>query len=448
MDNNNKTVFLVSLGCARNQVDSELMLGALTTAGWQVADDPEEADAIVINTCSFIESAADESIEAILEMAAYKKEGACRKLVVTGCLPERYREQISAELPEVDAFLGTGAYAEILKVIEEPVDRGTCLLPDPDLIVPQGPDSPRKLDDAAASAYLKIAEGCSRHCTYCIIPKLRGTQKSRLPQDIIAEAEWLASGGIREAVLVAQDTTYYGRDLGSDYGLAELLEALAAVSPNLWIRFLYGHPESIRKDVFAAVARHANVCSYFDIPIQHAADRVLKHMGRRYTADGLCDLFDRIKAAVPDAALRTTVITGFPGETEADFEDLVDFIRQVRFDHLGVFTYSDSDDLPSHKLPGHVPAQVAVERQERLMALQLEISKENIRRWLGADVDVLVEEHPEAGIFIGRTMWQAPEVDGLTILHADHIERGTVVRARIEDTLEYDLIGKVLPEHD
>lgn len=443
MEVNAKKIFLVSLGCARNQVDSELMLGSLGAAGWEVVADPDDAAAIVINTCSFIESAADESIEAILEMAVHKAEGKCRKLVVTGCLPERYREQISAELPEVDAFLGTGAYADILKVIEEPVEKGMCLLPDPDLIRPQGGDSPRQLDEQAAMAYLKIAEGCSRHCTYCIIPKLRGKQKSRQPANILAEAGTLAATGIKEIVLVAQDTTFYGQDIGS-CGLDGLLEKLAKSYPELWIRFLYGHPESIQPEVLSTVARYANLCPYFDIPIQHASDGILKQMGRHYTADNLLDLFDHIRGTVPGAALRTTVITGFPGETVADFDKLTDFVRRVQFDHLGVFTYSDSADLPSHQLQGHVSAQTARDRLDSLMALQLDISRENNRRHLETKVDVLVEEHPEAGVYIGRTMLQAPEVDGLTILHADHIERGTIVRARITDTLEYDLIGKVL----
>ncbi len=444
MDKVSKKVFLVSLGCARNQVDSELMLGHLAAAGWATIEDPADAEAIVINTCSFIESAADESIEAILEMAAFKKEGACRKLVVTGCLPERYREQISVELPEVDAFLGTGAYADILEVLNKPVEKGTCLLPDPDLIKPQGPDAARRLDKGVAVAYVKIAEGCSRHCTYCIIPKLRGRQKSRLPADIIAEAGLLAAQEIKEIVLVAQDTTFYGQDIDATYGLPELLDALATAYPDLWVRFLYGHPESIQPDVFKVVGRHANICSYFDIPIQHAADGVLRRMGRHYTSAQLLELYAAIRRVVPDAALRTTVITGFPGETEADFKVLAAFIEKVRFDHLGVFTYSDADDLPSHKLPDHVPGQVAADRQDRLMALQLEISQANNRRWLGKTVPVLVEENPEPGIHIGRSKWQAPEVDDLTILHVDNIERGTLVNARITDTLEYDLIGKVL----
>ena len=248
---------------------------------------------------------------------------------------------------------------------------------------------------------------------------------------------------IKEIVLVAQDTTYYGQDIGS-YGLAGLLAALAEAHPELWIRFLYGHPESIQPDILSTVARYANLCPYFDIPIQHASNGILKQMGRHYTAEDLLDLFDRIRMAVPGAALRTTVITGFPGETEADFARLTDFVRRVRFDHLGVFTYSDLADLPSHRLPGHVSDRTARDRQERLMALQLDISRENNRRYLGAEAAVLVEEHPETGVYIGRTMLQAPEVDGLTILHADNIERGTIVRARITDTLEYDLIGKVL----
>ncbi len=444
MHNKLDTVFLVSLGCARNQVDSELMLGKLTESGWSIADSPEDAAAIVVNTCSFIESAADESIDAILEMAACKQDGACRKLVVTGCLPERYREQLSTELPEVDAFLGTGAYDEILKVIETPAPAGACLLPDPDAIAVQGPDAPRQLAAGSAMAYLKIAEGCSRHCTYCIIPKLRGMQKSRPLANIIAEAGLLAAKGVQEVVLVAQDTTFYGRDLGSEYGLAELLGALAETCPDLWIRFLYGHPESIRPDVLAVAARYANICSYFDIPIQHASDRVLKKMGRHYMAADLFKLFDAIREKVPDAALRTTVITGFPGETNQDFETLLAFARRLRFDHLGVFTYSDADDLPSHRLPDPVPAALAAERQDRLMQAQLTISSELNSLRLGEEVEVLVEENPEKGVFIGRTRFQAPEVDGLTILHADTLKTGTRVRARIEDTLEYDLIGKVL----
>ena len=439
-----KTVFLVSLGCARNQVDSELMLGRLADSGWTVVDDPEGAAAIVINTCSFIESAADESIDAILEMSGYKKGGPCRKLVVAGCLPERYREEINAELPEVDAFLGTGAYDEILRVLEGPAEKGTCLLPDPDTITLQKPDSPRKLDADSAMAYLKIAEGCSRNCTYCIIPRLRGRQKSRPMADIISEAGFLAAKGVKEVVLVAQDTTFYGRDISLEQGFAGLLDGLAGACPDLWIRFLYGHPESIRPDVLAVVSRHPNICSYFDIPIQHAGDRVLKRMGRNYTSGDLLRLFDEIRRKVPGAALRTTVITGFPGETDEDFESLEAFVRRVRFDHLGVFPYSDSEDLPSHRLPNPVPGQLALERRARLMSVQLDISREINHRRLGMEVDVLVEENTEAGVFIGRTMFQAPEVDGLTILHADNIEKGTRVRARIEDTLEYDLIGKVL----
>jgi len=439
-----KRIFLVSLGCARNQVDSELMLGKFSDSGWTVVGTPEDAAVIVINTCSFIESAASESIDTILEMAGYKKDGSCRKLVVTGCLPERYREQICAELPEVDLFLGTGAYDDILRVIERPVEKGTCLLPDPDAITSQRPGSPRILAAGSAMAYLKIAEGCSRSCTYCIIPRLRGRQKSRPMADIISEAGLLAAKGVKEVVLVAQDTTFYGRDIGLKQGLAKLLEGLATAFPDLWIRFLYGHPESIEPAVFEVAAGYSNVCSYFDIPIQHGSDRVLKRMGRHYTSEDLSALFDGIRLTVPGAALRTTIITGFPGETEKDFETLSAFIRRVRFDHLGVFTYSDLEDLPSHKLPDHVPEQLAMERQDRLMSLQLDISMENNRQRRGMEVDVLVEDNPESDVFIGRTMFQAPEVDGLTILHADNIEKGTLVRARIEDSLEYDLIGKVL----
>ncbi len=428
---------MVSLGCARNQVDTELMMGRLLGSGWQIIDDPELADVIVVNTCSFIRAAADESIDAILAMAQYKETGNCRRLIVTGCLPERYREDIVSTLPEVDAFLGTGAYDRIAEAVRHQTPG--CLLPDPDDTLPQAGDSSRVLT-APHLAYIKIAEGCDRHCTYCIIPKLRGRQKSRPPEAIIAEAASLAARGVRELILVAQETTHYGHDRPEAVGLAELLERLAVTCPDQWIRFLYGHPESITDAVVQTVARHDNLCGYFDLPVQHASTRILRAMGRRYTADDLVRRFESIRRIVPGAALRTTVIVGFPGETDADVDQLADFISRVRFDHLGVFTYSDADDLPSHRLPDPVPAKTATRRLDRLMTLQAAISRENNRRYIGTVLPVLVEEAPEPGLLLGRTMFQAPDVDGLTVLHADFLPPGTVVRARIDDALEYDLI--------
>jgi len=449
-------IHLVSLGCARNLVDSEIMLSRLRQAGHELTADPDQADAIIVNTCSFIESAADESIETILDLAKLKKTGRCRRLVVTGCLPERYREDILGALPEVDVFLGTGAYDEIIEAID---DRsvGRCILPDPERIAVRGGDTPRTIS-TGPMAYLKIAEGCSRRCTYCIIPKLRGTHRSRLPQDILTEARQLIASGVRELVLVAQDTTAYGRDLTPAYDLGRLVLDLSELDSasatdscgrnHLWIRTLYGHPESIRDSFMDAVASRSTICSYFDIPIQHASTSVLRCMGRRYTRDELLRLFDTIRTRAPDAALRTTVIVGFPGETDKDFAELMKFINQVRFDHLGVFEYSDSDDLPSHGLPNHVARSVTRQRYNDLMTCQQQISLEINRGHMGREFDVLVEEAVEDGLFAGRTAFQAPEVDGITYVHADFqptaAQIGCFVRVRITDALEYDLIGELI----
>ena len=433
-------IHLVSLGCARNLVDSEVMTGKLREAGCVPVPDPEDADIIIVNTCSFIEAAANESIDTILALAAYKKDGACSRLIVTGCLPERYREDIVSALPEVDVFLGTGAYDRIIEAVQDNALHSVCLLPDPDKITVDSADVARELSTGPA-AYLKIAEGCNRRCTYCIIPKLRGRQKSRTLEDIVIEAVKLTDCGVKELTLVSQDTTAYGQDLDVPVDLSQLLNHLSRIAGDSWIRFLYGHPESITDAVIQTVADHPRICPYFDIPIQHAGDSVLKRMGRHYKRKDLLRLFESIRAAVPEASLRTTVIVGFPGETDADFEILLSFIKEVRFDHLGVFVYSDADDLPSHLLKNPVPAAVARRRHNRLMAAQKKISAEINRCRLEKIFPVLVESAPEKGVYMGRTRFQAPEVDGVTIIHADRLNIGDIVRVRITDTLEYDLIG-------
>ncbi|CAB1083266.1 Ribosomal protein S12p Asp88 (E. coli) methylthiotransferase (EC [Olavius algarvensis Delta 1 endosymbiont] len=449
-----KKLYLESLGCARNQVDSEIMNGRLKNAGWSLTDDPADAETIVVNTCSFIESAAQESIDVILELAEYKKEGLCTRLVVTGCLPERYREDIVTSLPEVDVFLGTGAYDQIISAVQDPKFTNQCVLPDPDLVSLQGKDSPRDLSQPHL-AYLKIAEGCSKACTYCIIPKLRGKQHSRHPEDIVSEARELVAGGAKELVLVAQDTTAYGRDLVHPVNLGQLMEKLAGINfdreqnvDRPWFRVLYGHPESIEDSFINAVASFHNVCSYFDIPIQHASTGVLKRMGRRYTRSNLVRLFDRIRTQVPDAVLRTTIIVGFPGETDKDFEALMDFAEDVRFDHLGVFIYSDSDDLSSHNLPGHVPEKVARERYHQIMSAQCGISSENNQKYIGKIVKVLVEESLENNLFAGRTNFQAPEVDGISYINTSPrpfgLKIGCFTDMRVTDAMEYDLMGEAV----
>ncbi len=436
-------LYIESLGCARNQVDSETMAGQLRLAGWSLTRDPAEADAIVVNTCSFVASAIDESIDTILELARFKQAGRCRRLVVAGCLPERFREAIVETLPEVDQFLGTGAFTRIVDAVGGEIAAGACLLPDPDRItVGERPVDQRT---QTHTAYLKVAEGCSRHCTYCIIPRLRGRQKSRPMAHILEEARQLVESGVSEINLVAQDTTHYGRDLDPPGAFADLLHRLADAAGRTWIRFLYGHPESITDAVIDAVAAHDNLCPYFDLPIQHAAARVLKRMGRRYDAAALLDLFRRIRSTIPRAALRTTLIVGFPGETADDFRELMTFVETVRFDHLGVFTYSDAEDLPSHRLSGRVTGRTARERHDALMERQMAISGENLAAMIGRTLPVLIEASPEAGLYEGRSMLQAPEVDGLTYVRtaADDpaLIVGQIVPVEITKALEYDLIG-------
>ncbi len=436
-------LYIVSLGCVKNLVDSEIMSGRLMEAGLSIAQDPEKADIIIINTCSFIEPAVNESIDTILELAKFKKTGACCRLIVVGCLPERFQKKIVYALPEVDVFLGTGAFDKIVQAAKGSLNISKCLLSDPDLSVLQSCDTPR-IPGSSHIAYLKISEGCNKHCTYCIIPKLRGKQRSRLPEDIVAEADSLILSGTKELILIAQDTTNYGKDLSPPADLCSLLENISDKSGSAWIRVLYGHPESIDESLIKTIAERQNICSYFDIPIQHASSFVLKRMGRKYTRDDLCRLFDNIRLLAPDAALRTTIITGFPGETDRDFSLLLDFIKDVHFDHLGVFIYSDSEDLPSHRLSDHVPESVAKERYNTLMSCQAEISLKNNRKRLGSICKVLVEEELEENTFAGRSSFQAPEVDGITYINSRQLKIGSFVNVRITDALEYDLAGEVV----
>jgi len=446
--NNANMIHLVSLGCARNLVDSELMLGRLAGNGYGITGDPARADVIIVNTCSFIDSAVDESIDTILELARFKTTGNCRRLIVAGCLPERFREQIADSMPEVDLFLGTGAYGRIADAVQnEPGDtRSPCILPDPESAPLQSRDELR-VKSSPFTAYLKIAEGCNKTCTFCMIPKLRGGLRSRSGSDIVAEALLLKESGIKEITLIAQDSTCYGTDLMPAKGLDLLLEDLARISNGIWLRILYGHPESINDRIIKTVGKYDNICSYFDIPIQHAGNRVLKRMGRRYTMDYLKRLFDKIRSHIPDACILTTAIVGYPGETDEDFQTLLEFIEEIRFDHLGVFTYSDSEELASHRLPGHVSQEVAEERYNLLMSSQSGISYENNKKYLNKTLQVLVEEGPTDGHCIGRTCFQAPEVDGVTMIRPGgkgglaEIKKGRFMPVRITDALEYDLKG-------
>ena len=434
-------IYLNTLGCARNLVDSEVMAAAIIKSGAQMTQDPADADTIVVNTCSFIESAINESVDTILALAVYKKTGNCRQLIVTGCLPERFGEDIAAAIPEVDIFLGTGAYDQITEAIAGRFDAGTCLLP---------PPASRPLPTRAAGrhpstypvAYLKIGDGCNRHCTYCVIPKLRGRLRSRETADILAEAEDLAARGFKEIILIAQDTSAYGLDLTPRQSLAGLLDRLAGILPDTRIRFLYGSPDHTDAALIAAVAKYSAVAPYFDLPVQHVSAPVLKRMGRPYAKPALFQLFAHIRAAAPEAVLRTTLLVGFPGETETDFNELLEFLETVRFDHVGVFVYSDADDLASHNLPDHVPPEVAQARYEILMTRQAEISLEKNQKRIGKTYAVLVEDRMDDNLYMGRAAFQAPEVDGIIYIESPDMRVGDFVNIRITEAYAYDLKGE------
>jgi len=440
-------IYLETLGCSRNQVDSEIMLGRLKAAGHNLTDDPGSAHAIIVNTCVFISPPADEAVDVILQMAKFKEQGNCQKLIATGCLAQRYKNDkaLISSLPEVDAFLGTAGCDQIVDAVEGKEVKTYTLFPDPNKRAFQDLTIDRELI-SDLFAYIKVSEGCNRKCTYCIIPELRGTQRSRPVDDIVKEAAGLVSKGVKEIILTAENTTDYGQDFSNGKGfesvLSRLSDAIRPIDKKAWLRFLYTHPSSLNKEMIRTIASHSNICSYYDVPIQHSASSVLKRMGRPYTEKDLYVLFEKIRKHDPEARLRTTIITGFPGETDQEFETLVQFIKDIQFDHLGVFTYSDSDDLKSHHMKNHVPEETAQKRHDILMAAQAEISSDINNTYVGKVFPVLVEENPEPGVYLGRTMFQAPEVDGVTFIYTDKLEIGARVDVKITDGYEYDIAGE------
>lgn len=433
----------VSLGCAKNQVDSEWMKARCRDAGWCLVDTPRQADTIVVNTCGFIEAAVSESIDTILDLARWKSEGTCRALVVIGCLVERYRQKLQELLPEVDLFVGTAGFERIVPMIEMANDLHGCYLPNIERIDAGSPAPERRLAPSR-SAYIKIAEGCNRHCTYCIIPSLRGRQKSRPLAAIVSEAGQLIDAGAQEVILVAQETSAYGCDLEQGPRLADLLAALAARSDGVWIRFLYGHPETIDERLIDTVRDIPHVLPYFDIPIQHGSDHVLRRMGRSYGQEEIVRLIDIIRGRIPQAVVRTTVITGFPGERRSDFQALLDLVRRLRFEHLGVFVYSDAEDLPSHRLSDPVPKRTAQARKNRLMTMQMDISRQWLTSFMHQHLSVLVEQRIEDGLYGGRAWFQAPEVDGMVLISSPELPIGSRIPVRITGSLDYDLLGETV----
>ncbi len=440
-------IFFVSLGCDKNLVDSEVMLGLLTKDGFTLTNDETEADIIVVNTCSFIHDAKQESINTLLEMAEYKKSGSAKVLIAAGCLAQRYQQEILDEIEEVDAVVGTTGYGDICKVVADVLE-GKRLLNIKSLTELPLTDAKRVMTTGGYSSYLKIADGCDKHCTYCIIPKIRGEYRSYPKEAILKEAKELADAGVRELNIVAQETTMYGKDLYGKKVFHQLLRELCMIEGIEWIRILYCYPEEITDELIQVMKEEKKICHYLDLPIQHASDAILKKMGRRTNKQQLMDVIGKLRKEIPDIALRTTLITGFPGETWEQHEELMEFVENMRFDRLGVFTYSAEEDTAAALMQDQIDEEVKLERQEELMMLQQEIAFEISDSMIGRTLDVLVEGRlPEEGIYIGRTYKDAPDVDGYIFITAEEeIISGDIVRVKVTGSNEYDLVGEVLYE--
>ena len=434
----------VSLGCPKNLVDTEVMLGILGQEGYDIVSRPEQADVIVVNTCGFIDSAKEESIQTILEMAEYKKDR-CKLLIMSGCLAERYHDEILEEIPEVDAVVGTGDYSRIAEVIRRSFAGEKVVLyghMDEEL----AGEEPRVLSTHSASAYLKIADGCDNRCTYCVIPQLRGRYRSRKMEDILREAEGLALQGVKELIVIAQDTTRYGFDLYGEYRLARLLRALAKIEGIHWIRVHYLYPEVITEELIETFRSEPKLVKYMDIPIQHCNDEVLKRMGRHSGKQQLYSLLNGLKEQIPELILRTSLIAGFPGETEEQFEELLQFVRDMEFDRLGAFAYSQEEGTPAAKLPEQLDEAVKAERAEKILAVQREISEKKQREKLGKTYEVLTEGYdPDNLMYYGRTYGDSIDIDTTTYFAAqEEVPEGSFVLVKILDADEYDLTGEMV----
>ena len=441
-------LLFVSLGCDKNLVDSEEMLGLLTRKGFEIVDDETQAEVIIINTCCFINDAKEESVNTILEMAEYKKAGSCKALIVTGCMAQRYKNEITEEVPEVDAVLGTTSYEDIYRAIQEAVDgkqfqefKSIDYLPES--------LGRRVLTTGGHFGYLKIAEGCDKHCTYCIIPKLRGKFRSVPMERLLTQAREMAEEGVKELILVAQETTVYGTDIYGKKSLHILLKELCKISGIRWIRVLYCYPEEIYDELIQTMKEEKKICHYLDLPIQHASDRILKRMGRRTTRAELVDIVNKLRGEIPDIVLRTTLITGFPGETEEDHEELMEFVDEMEFDRLGVFTYSPEEDTPAAGMPNQIPEEIKEERRDEIMELQQEISYDKGTDRIGQELLVMIEgKVADESAYIGRTYGDAPKVDGYIFVQTGELlMTGDFAKVRVTGALEYDLIGVLADEY-
>lgn len=438
-------ILFISLGCDKNLVDTEVMLGLLASRGYEMTDDEQEADIIVINTCCFIHDAKEESIQNILEMAELKKEGKVKALIVTGCLAERYKDEILEEIPEVDEVLGTTAYDKILDAVDAALEGNQeVILSDIDAL--PLPETKRLVTTGGHFAYLKIAEGCDKHCTYCIIPKVRGNYRSVPMERLVNEARELAEQGVKELILVAQETTLYGKDLYGEKSLHKLVRELCNISGIRWIRILYCYPEEITDELIQVMKEEPKVCHYLDLPIQHANDTILKRMGRRTTKQELVHIVEKLRSEIPDICLRTTLITGFPGETAEQHEELMQFVDEMEFDRLGVFTYSPEEDTPAAGMPEQIEEEVKEDRQAEIMELQQEIAFDKAEDMIGREVLVMIEgKVADENAYVGRTYRDAPNVDGLIFINTDEeLLSGDFARVKVTGALDYDLIGELL----
>lgn len=436
---------IVSLGCSKNLIDSEVMVQSIINDDYEITNDVKTAEVIIVNTCGFIESAKQESIDTILEMSKYKNNGKCKVLIASGCMAERYNEELLKELPELDAVVGTGDYKDIAEVVKQTLSGKK--------VVRYGHQEqfdidklPRRISTVGASSYLKIAEGCDNRCSYCIIPAIRGRYRSRRLEDIIDEAEELSKNGIKELNIIAQDITRYGTDLYGKHMLGELLKKVAEIEGVEWIRLLYSYPDEFNDELIEAIAKEKKVCKYLDIPIQHASNSILKKMARRSTKEKVLELIGKLRESMPDIVLRTTFIVGFPGETEDDFSELYNFVKEVKFNRLGVFAYSREEDTPAYNMPDQIDESVKQERLKKIMLLQKKISRENNRNLIGKTLKVLIEGFSEDGYF-GRSYMDAPEIDGIVYFKSSkHLIPGDFCYVNINKAYEYDLVGERIDE--
>jgi ribosomal protein S12 methylthiotransferase len=436
-------VGMVSLGCAKNQVDAEVMLGLLSEAGYEIVNRSENAHIIIVNTCGFIESAKEESIDAILEQAQYKKDGQCRLLIVTGCLAQRYYKQLIDEMPEVDAIVGTGHFTEIVDIIRESSEKNKPPVRIEGLNLPLRETAARVLTTPPYTAYLKISEGCNNYCTYCVIPQLRGRHRSRPLDGLLKEAEELVAGGVRELILVGQDLTRYGQDLDGQLSLVKLLKELVKIPELVWIRLLYCYPDRVTDELIDTVAQEEKICKYMDIPLQHIHPSILKRMNRHFAPEEIRNLLLKVRNRIPGIILRTSFIVGFPGEDEDEFRQLLDFAQEFPFNRLGVFTYSREEGTLAAGYPHQVDREVKEARRAALMGIQQKISKELNQRRVGEVCHVLIERDNPQGIYTGRSYGEAPEIDGqIFVISQKPLHVGEFVKVRITKAYEYDLLGE------